>query len=114
MNAIVSLLRNGRFDVMISRDKFVDERVEEIFTDTSWCCVLDADFWRKAYAMSLLFEGDWGRSIVVGLYGSVRDSTVDRKMNSTVQRTVKTWIFMLVAVPCRKDGAREGRMCLVS
>jgi hypothetical protein len=68
MNAVELSVVNGRLGVIVSRDRFDGEIVEDMLREASWC-VFDSELPRKTYAMSLLLEEPGGRRIVVGLYG---------------------------------------------
>lgn len=65
MKALLSLLRNGRSEEMMSRVRFEGEMVDDILSDTNWVDSDPAD--RNAYARSLFFEVVGGRRMVVGL-----------------------------------------------
>jgi hypothetical protein len=47
INAMLSSVRKGRLGVIVSRDKFKVDTVDEMLSDTSWC-VSDPELWRKA------------------------------------------------------------------
>lgn len=102
MNAVESLLRNGRLGVIVSRDRFEAEIMEDMFKDKS-VCLFESGVCVKIYAMSLFSDEICGRRIEVGLYGSDCKWTMATREDITVQRTEVTWFLMMGVIEWCKD-----------
>lgn len=95
MNALESSPRNGRLDVIVVRFRSDADMVEDIFSELSWCCVLDSELGAKTYATSLFSAEFDGSRIVVGLYGSDWEVAAAKKHCSTAPRAAPSLMFIL-------------------
>ena len=95
MNALESSPRNGRLDVIVVRFRSEADIVEDIFSELSWCCVLESELGMKTYATSL-FSAEFDDSrIVVGLYGSDWEVVAANRHWSTAARAALSLMFIL-------------------
>lgn len=109
---VVSLLKHGRLDVTVSKDRFDFDRVVEIFKVTSWCWDRVSELGMKAYATSLRDDDVGGRSMVVGKYGKDRAAVIEQR-SKVVQNPIATWLLIFGMISLMNIGMRGYRTASV-